>query len=195
MTEEGTRSQAREQVYRVAGRLFCEQGYAAVTMHDLAEALHMRQASLYYHAPEGKEQLFVDVLTQDLSQRHAGLEQALAEFEPSLSLQLRAVGLWLLSQPPLNLVRFFRSDLPALSDAAASQLTKHAYEALIAPCERIFTSAYQRGEIRLVDATLLAVTFLSNIDVVHEMHRYKQTPKEVFLQDTLEVLLDGVRRH
>ncbi|HLG75016.1 MAG TPA: TetR/AcrR family transcriptional regulator [Ktedonobacteraceae bacterium] len=194
MAEESTVSQAHEQVLLVAGRLFCERGYASVTMRDLAEALNMRQASLYYHAPEGKEQLFAEVIEQDLTRRFAGIERAIAQTEPQIGKQLRAVALFLISQPPLDLVRFFRSDLPALSELKAYRLLKLAHRTLIAPCEDLFNDAYQRGEIRLADATLMAATFLSNIDVIHEMHRYKPTPKEVLVQDMLDAFLDGLRR-
>jgi AcrR family transcriptional regulator len=194
MADRGTTSQAREQVLLAAGRLFCEKGYAAVTMRDIAEALNMRQASLYYHAPEGKEQLFVEVIEETLSRYQKGLVKVLSETEPRLGSQLRAVALWLVSQPTLDPGRFFRSDLPALSERSAAQLMKHAHEGFIALFEQLFISAYERGEIRLVDATLVTMTLLSIINVVQEMACHIQTPQEVLVQDMLDILLDGMRR-
>lgn len=194
MADGGTTSQAHEQVLLVAGRLFCEKGYAAVTMRDIAEALNMRQASLYYHAPEGKEQLFVEVIEEIVARYQKGLVSVLSEIEPRLGSQLRAVALWLVSQPTLDPGRFLRSDLPALSEGSAARLMEHVHEGFIALFRQLFVSAYERGEIRLVDATLMAMTLLSIINVVQEMERFTQTPKEVLIQDMLDTLLDGMRR-
>ena len=59
MTESG--SEAHERLLNVAEHLFLTRGYAAVSMRDIADALHVRQATLYYHVPEGKNQLFLKV--------------------------------------------------------------------------------------------------------------------------------------
>ena len=51
-------SAARERVLDVAEALFAERGLARVTMREIAHAACMRHASLYHHAPGGKEQLY-----------------------------------------------------------------------------------------------------------------------------------------
>lgn len=194
MPENGP-SQAHEHVLRVAERLFRERGYAAVTMRDIAEALGMRQASLYYHAPEGKEQLFVEVTEQGLTRHHSELEQIIAQAEPTIAAQLHAVTFWLLSQAPVDFMRLFRADLPALSEAHSFRLADLARWGWLAPLEQVFGDAYTRGEIRLVDEKLMAVSFMVLIESVHDMHRYTNAPKEVLARDMIEVLLDGMRRH
>jgi AcrR family transcriptional regulator len=55
-----------------AERLFAERGYAAVKMHDIARAVDMRHASLYYYAPAGKEQLYVEVMERNFNRHRAG---------------------------------------------------------------------------------------------------------------------------
>ena len=194
MKSEETLSQARQQVLKVAGQLFGERGYTAVTMRDIADALHIRQASLYYHAPGGKEQLFIEVTERSLESHRQGLEQALESAEPAIQAQLQGAASWLLSQPPLDLTRLFRTDLPAISEQQSYRLTKVAYHALLTPLERVITAAYERGEVRYADPTLMAGSFLSVIESIHDMHRYTQTPKPVLAQDIIEVLLDGLRR-
>ena len=44
-----------------------------VTMHDIASALGMKQASLYYHVPGGKEELFVEIMERSLGRHKRGL--------------------------------------------------------------------------------------------------------------------------
>ena len=187
-------SQAREQVLRIAEALFSERGYTAVTLRDIAQVLGVRQAALYYHVPEGKEQLFVEVTKRSFLRHHEGLEQASSQAEPNLANQLSAMSSWLLSQPPLDLPRLARSDLPALSQEHAQVLYDLGRTSLVEPIQWVLAQAYQRGEIRLVDAQIMATVFLSLIDSIHDMHRYKDIPKEVLAQDVIEVLLNGMRR-
>ena len=61
-----TISAARERVQATAERLFAERGYKAVTLRDIAQELGIRQASLYYHFPGGKEELYVTVTERGL---------------------------------------------------------------------------------------------------------------------------------
>lgn len=193
MAEEGI-SNARKQVLRVAERLFSERGYAAVTMRDIADELGIRQASLYYHAPQGKEQLFVEVIQESLKRHHQGIERAIAESDPDIGSQLRALAFWLLSQPPVDFTRFLRSDLPALEKEHAEHLLDLAAKALIAPIKEVIVTAYRRGEIRLVDEKAIATAFLALIDSLHDMDRYTHAPGEVLARDIIDVLLDGLRR-
>ncbi len=195
MEESGSFSQAREHVLQVAGALFSERGYAAVTIRDIAQALNMRQSSLYYHAPQGKEQLFLEVTERSLTRHGKGITQAITQAEPTIDAQLNAIASWLLSQPPVDLTRLFRSDLPALSSEHSQRLFKLASASLLEPIKQVITDAYQRGEVRFVNEQVMAVSFVSVIETIHDMHRYTNVPKAVLAGDVIEVILDGMRRH
>ena len=72
----------RQRVLDAAEALFLERGYTAITLRDIADDLGLKQASLYYHFPEGKEQLFM-TMSERLFDRHAhGLNAAMAAAEP-----------------------------------------------------------------------------------------------------------------
>jgi AcrR family transcriptional regulator len=47
-----------QRVLDVAEGLFIDRGYHAITLRDIADELGIKQASLYYHFPGGKEELF-----------------------------------------------------------------------------------------------------------------------------------------
>lgn len=187
-------SESREQVLRVAEALFSERGYDSVTLKDIANLLKVRQPALYYHAPGGKEELFELVMTRSFQRHREGVRRAIAEAEPRIEPQLTAVAFWLLSQPPLNLSRFARSDLPAISEERRRRLYALGQEALLQPFEELLASAYQRGEIRLVDTPMVVSVLLSMIDTIHDMALYKPTPKQVLARDMLEIFLNGLRR-
>jgi AcrR family transcriptional regulator len=176
-------------VLNVAERLFSERGYTAVTLRDIAAELGMRQASLYHHAPGGKEQLYVDVTERGLARHQRELERAISAAGPDMHQQLSAVGDWLFSQPPINLARMTRSDLPALSPAHAERLSQALYQATLAVLERIFSEA----GIDRPHPTLLAGAFLSIVESIHYAQRYTSMSREEMLQAMIEVLLHGLQ--
>src|SRR5688500_2573667 len=128
----GPGTEARERVLDAAEQLFAQRGYAAVTLRDIGAAVGIRHASLYHHAPGGKEALFVEVTERHLERHRAGLVSVIAAAEPDLRAQLHAAAGWLLSQPPMDLIRMTYSDMPAIAEAHAERLSWLAYGAMIA---------------------------------------------------------------
>ena len=118
-TEE--KSIARERVMDTAERLFARKGYNAVTLRDIAAEIGIHHTTLYHHVPGGKEQLFIDVVERNFEHHRRGLTQAIAGAPSDIRLQLRAIADWLLSQPPMDLVRMVYSDLPAIDPAQADR--------------------------------------------------------------------------
>ncbi|MCP6759956.1 MAG: TetR/AcrR family transcriptional regulator [Fischerella sp. CENA71] len=194
MNAKGKSGESREQLLQLAEALFGERGYTAVTLRDIANAFKVRQAALYYHFPGGKEDLFVEVIKCSLMRHLDGLNRVISQAEPNLSSQLNQMADWLLAQPPLDLTRLARSDLPALSQEHSQVLQELGEVCLVKPIQQVLGQAYERGEIRLVDSKLMATVFLSLIDTVHDMHRYKNIPKQVLARDVIDILLDGMRR-
>jgi len=185
---------SREQLLQLAEALFGERGYTAVTLRDIADAFKVRQAALYYHFPGGKEELFVEVMKRSFLRHRDGLNRAISKADPNLCSQLNQMADWLLAQPPLDMTRLARSDLPSLSQDHAQTLHELGEISLVQPIQQALAQAYERGEIRLVDSKLMATVFLSLIDTVHDMHRYKNIPKQVLARDVIDILLDGMRR-
>ncbi len=112
-----TLSDSRVRLLDTAQQLFHQRGYKSVTMQQIARELGMRQASLYYHMPDGKEQLFVEVSARSFEQHRLGLQAAMSAAGSSLEDQLRAAATWFASQPPMSLLSMMHADMPALSEA------------------------------------------------------------------------------
>ena len=104
-------SAARERVLDVAEALFQERGLARVTMRDVADALGMRQASLYHHAPGGKAQLYREVFERMIDHHKAGLEAAVRSAGPEVRARLRL--------PPLPEAAVQQREQLSLLEAAA----------------------------------------------------------------------------
>jgi len=191
--EEGT-SDARERVLNVAERLFGERGYGPVTLRDIAAELGMRQASLYYHVPGGKEELYIEVTERGLQRHRAGLEAAIAA-APDLHGQLRGAARWLLSQPPVNIHRMVHSDMPAIAPEHADRMIDVSFQSLILPVAQALIVAEARGEIRAPQPILLAASFVTLIEGLWSAGggRPVSLTREEMADELIRVVLDGVR--
>ncbi len=179
---------ARERVLETAEQMFTERGYAAVTLRDIADALGMRQASLYYHAPGGKAALFVASTQRALDRHRDGLEAAIRTAGTDLSAQLRAAARWLLAQPALNYSRMMRSDMPALDDASAAHLRTAAQRSLLAPLEAAFAAHADEPHV-----SYLAGAFLAIIEAIHNLpQHYSAVPKSAMADYLIGVLVRGM---
>lgn len=57
---------AREEILDAAAELFTTQGFATTSTHQIADAVGIRQASLYYHFPS-KTEIFLTLLTSTVA--------------------------------------------------------------------------------------------------------------------------------
>ncbi|MDZ4769837.1 MAG: TetR/AcrR family transcriptional regulator [Chloroflexota bacterium] len=154
---------ARERVLDVAEALFSEHGYTTVTLRDIAARLDMKAASLYYHAPHGKEELFVAVIERMMRRHQEALHRLIAEQGDDWQAQLVAITHWLLSQPPLDAARMMRTDLHALGKANADQITMSMYW-VMQPIEAVFSAAQDQVGRSVVHPGVLAGTLLAIIN-------------------------------
>jgi TetR/AcrR family transcriptional repressor of lmrAB and yxaGH operons len=78
----GARTDTRKRMVRAGAELLAEKGYAATGMLDVVAAAEASRGSIYFHFPDGKDQLVVEAL--DLSTGRA-LERAAAAVQGSTS--------------------------------------------------------------------------------------------------------------
>ena len=177
---------ARERVLTTAEKLFSERGYAAVTLRDIADALGMKQASLYYHVPGGKEALFVEVTLRGMERHRAGLEAAIATGGPDLAR-------WLLSQPAMNFGRMMQSDMPAIGPEHAERLRHAANRSLLAPLETAFAPYIeQSNEPR---TTYVAGAFLAIVESIHALPpSFSTRPRAAMADYLIDILVNGLER-
>jgi TetR/AcrR family transcriptional regulator, cholesterol catabolism regulator len=188
-------SPARERVLDVAEQLFSQRGYASVTMRDIAAQLKMKVSSLYYHAPNGKEELFVAVLTRNLARHERGLRAAIEQAGTNWQQQLYAAAHWLLEQPSLDMRRFIQSDQHALSSAHTQQIIQGMYTSLFDPLVQIFVRAQEETGADSPYPGVLAGAFLSLVegfrDAPSPLPEFPHTLAQSF-DSVLAVLIKGL---
>jgi len=193
LTEIEEQSDARQRVLDIAEELFMARGYSAITLRDIADALHIKQASLYYHFPGGKEQLFMAVATRTFARHRAGMQAAIDSADPDLRAQLQALATWFNAQPPINLMGMLHADMPALHPHEREQLSQIAFANMFTPLIGMFAAAQARGEIRTVEPGLLAGFFLTMLDGLnHAVDRPGAPTRAAMTAEIVTLLLDGL---
>jgi AcrR family transcriptional regulator len=69
---------SRDRILSTSAVLFCEHGYAGVSMRRIAESCEMKAGSLYYHFAS-KDQILAEVLNIGIQKVHAAVAAALTE--------------------------------------------------------------------------------------------------------------------
>jgi AcrR family transcriptional regulator len=67
----------REEILELSAPLFARHGYEGVSMRDVASAVGLTQAALYYHFSD-KDQVYVDAVAHEFRERAAVLKDMLA---------------------------------------------------------------------------------------------------------------------
>ncbi len=185
---------ARARVISVAEQLFSDRGYKAVTLRDIADELGIRQASLYHHFPNGKEELFVEV-TELAMKRHAeGMRATITAAPEDVECQLKAIARWMLSQPPIDMARMVRSDMVEIDESHRHRLMQTALRSLLLPIEAVFDRGIDREALRNPGhSRLLASSFLSIIEAIQVSVRFSSRPPEDMADEMITILMDGLR--
>ncbi len=182
-----------QRVLDVAETLFMDRGYNAITLRDIADELGIKQASLYYHFPGGKEQLFLAMAERMFERHRQGIMAALEVGKGDLRAQLREVAEWFGSQRPVKFMGMMHADLAALNPEHKEQLAQRAHAAMFRPLRETFVAAQARGEIRPMHPDLLAGSFLWLMDGLNYGEtRTGAPPRQVMADDLISLLLDGL---
>ena len=186
---------ARERVLQAAETLFNEFGYTSVTVHHIAKKLGIKAASLYYHAPGGKEELFVMVMERSLTRHKKGIEEAIEGAGPDLRERCKAIIGWFLSQGPLGYLRLLMSDLAGIEENLASRLRNLTRESLTLPIVRVFEDAREVGEIETGHPELLAGNLLSMVDGIWYASTIQQSDSSMdeMASSYIDMMLNGLR--
>jgi AcrR family transcriptional regulator len=159
----------RVRILDAADELFRTRGYAAVTLRDIGQAVGMRHASLYYYAPGGKKQLFVEVMERSFARHREGLAKAIGQAGDDLAAQMHAAARWMVSQPPMDFSRMVHADMADLSQEQAAHLMQTAYDAVRLPIVDALKRASDAGVIHFTNLDLAAMALVSVVQSVHSI--------------------------
>ena len=184
-------SARREELTRLAARLFAEQGYQGTSLADLAEALGVQKASLYHHIAS-KEDLLWEVAWEGAEAFHAGLDgvPAAAPASERIRLALRA-HLGVVGQQ-LDVATVFVREWRYLSDERRGRFLaeRRRYEERI---RELFRAGVEESQLRTdLDVSTAALLFLSAANWAYTWLR-PGAPTDELADHLYAALLDGMR--
>lgn len=190
-------NEARERVMDTAERIFSRKGFAAATLRDVASELGLSHASLYYHFPGGKEELFAAVTERNILRHGTGLAAKIEAGGPFLRGRLIGAADWLLSQPAMDLIRMAETDMPALAPEVARKLMDLVYGQLILRLQSVLQQAVDERQIRAdADAGLLAGALIGLVESFHAIPDFAvRTSRLEMAVKVIDILLKGLDYH
>ena len=187
-----TRNEKHEEILDVAEALFSARGYNSVKLRDIAEAVGIKHAAIYYYVPDGKEQLFVDVMERSFQKHQQGMLAAVTAAAPELRAQLTAVANWLLAHPPMNIAHMEQSDFSTISEDNAQKLSNMIFDSLRMPLRQALATAQARGEIAVADVDLATLSFIVLVESVHNStNQFLIERKQITVERIIDMLLHG----
>ena len=184
-------STKREELTRIAARLFAERGYQGTSLADLAAALGVQKPSLYHHI-ESKEDLLWDVAREGAAAFHAALDGVPARDRPAERIReaLRAHLAVVAGQ--LDVATVFVREWRFLTGERREEFIaeRRRYEERI---RELFREGVEGSELRTdLDVATAALLFLSAANWAYTWLRPGADTDE--LADRLyAALLDGMR--
>lgn len=128
-----------DRIAAVAARQFVADGYAAVSLRNIADELGIKPASLYYHCPRGKTELFARALSSYLDGYRTELAASAARSRFPRAVFRMAD--WMLEHPPIDLQRIIHTDLAQLASEDAELVMAALHDSVLGP----FVEAFERG--------------------------------------------------
>ncbi|HXF27170.1 MAG TPA: TetR/AcrR family transcriptional regulator [Bryobacteraceae bacterium] len=183
---------AREAVLEAAERHFALRGYAAVSLKDIADDLGIRQPSLYYHVPGGKEELFVEVMLRHMDRHREALVAAIESGPPDLESCLTRVAAWKLSQPPICWGRVVAADFPQLAPENAKRIEDAMRRCVFLPLRDLFARPRHQERLRPVHPNAMASAFLSMVESVPIAQHFSRRGRDEHVTSIIDLLMHGV---
>lgn len=184
-------SARREELTRIAARLFAERGYQSTSLADLAEALGVQKASLYHHIAS-KEDLLWDVAWEGAEAFHAGLDAVPAEAPAAERIRLALRAHLAVVGQQLDVATVFVREWRHLEGDRRDLFLaeRRRYEERI---RELFRAGVEESQLQTdLDVSTAALLFLSAANWAYTWLR--PGPRTDELADRLyAVLLDGMR--
>ncbi len=182
----------RGRILHEARSLFTRQGYAAVSMQQIADAASVNKATLYHHFRD-KEDLFVAVMAEEFARTTAEVAAAIAA-GGTLREQLCRVAAHVFSSLQSDFGRLVADLHEHVSERRRSELrgrNSPPWEAIGVAVER----AIEKGEVRDVDPDLVARLFFGMVRSQIWWAKYDADhpiPDDRLAATITDMLLDGI---
>lgn len=145
----------RERILSEATRLFVQRGYHAISMREIAEAVGVSKAGLYYHFTD-KQELLLAILENYLTRIEALIDEARTR-ETDARHQIEAFLQGIFAEPPEHraIIRLANQELSGLAPEARARFGQRYTTQFIGKLEALLRSGMDRGELQPANTAIL----------------------------------------
>ncbi len=179
------------EILQKAEALFFDKGFKAASLQELADTLNIKSASLYYHFPGGKEEIYVAVLKNRLDQYRLMIEK-ISHNNSNIEKFIREFSLWYIEQPAMNMDLIAKVDMPHLTAKSKQEIMALISLSLFRPLQTVFKDA--APELKNIDPMKLVGIYINLLNGMSYALTQGYVQKEDLVQDFLEVLLRGMTK-
>jgi AcrR family transcriptional regulator len=185
-------STSRDRILAAAWSLFASEGYAEVSMQEIADAAQVNKATLYHHFGD-KEQLFVDVVAADFDQLRHSIEAAVAR-DGSFREQLIAVADLLFLRSRTDSIRIMMLMHQHVAIMLRNKVNLHSPPPWT-PLKPIFERELARGAIVEHDLDLMMTSFFGMVIFQAQRARFMgvTATDEELAENIADLFLNGIR--
>lgn len=182
----------REEILGLSAPLFARRGYDGVSMRDVAAAVGLTQAALYYHFAD-KDQLYLDAVACEFREREAALKAMLAgDGAPWERLERFVAGLARMMAADRDFLRLVQWVLLDGDEARQSTLAKHVFSDMFVAVHDLACELDPHRDAHLLAMSILGlVIFHYQTGAIRKFmpgHRPHQDKPEVLARHVCELL-------
>jgi len=182
-----------EQILETAKNLFVNEGYHGLSMREIADALGVSKAALYYYFKD-KEELFLAILRIYLDDINAALNRILAQ-PVNCQDQIRLFVEYVLTQPAEQraTIRLAMQESIHLSPEARGAFSVIYREKFIDKVKSILQAGMQNHEFREMDDEVAVWALLGIMfPYFYPAHGGNQPISEETLREVVKIYLAGI---
>jgi AcrR family transcriptional regulator len=184
---------SRAAILGAAKHLFMQEGFRGISMRQIAEAVGVTKAALYYHFRD-KEELFVAIVEQYLVAMSELIDQVV-ESRTGAREQVSESVQHILAQPPeqRSIIRLASQEISNISPPNRARFLAMYHEQFVERIAALLQEGMARGELRAVDPALATWTLLGMMyPYLHPSPPTQLLPSAALIEQQLQIYLDGI---
>ena len=151
--------QTQERLLDTAGELFSTQGYAGVSMRDIARAMGFTQAAIYHHFPN-KDALYIAAISYLFEQRTQGIGEQMAGVEdPAQRLELLIGSMLEAMEQDSRFRRIFMRELLEGDEDKLAAIADSAFTVFYEPLYELMSELAPAADPQLLIFSMAGMVF------------------------------------
>jgi AcrR family transcriptional regulator len=184
---------SRAAILEAAKHLFMQEGFRGISMRQIAEAVGVTKAALYYHFKD-KEELFVAIVEQYLVAM-SGLIDDVAATAGDTRSGIGELVRRILAQPPeqRSIIRLASQEISNISPQNRTRFLEMYHGRFVNRITAMLEAGMARGELRHIDPNLATWTLLGMMyPYFHPAPPAQAIPQQILIDELLRIYFDGI---